>query len=164
MAQSKIKARHGIYTGQPNGTTFVAKPHDMEALNSSGGKKIKARTGVMTQEPDGITFESHKRLETAHWPVHMKTPDGPHMQHEHKKKPDNFGVEQPGGVTKNVESKMPFETPKADAAPLRGIKTITESTGLFVPAKSGPANVAGSNGMGKSEMKKGRTDKGDEKM
>jgi hypothetical protein len=160
MAQSKIKARHGVYTGQPSGTTFAAKPHDMTAKNSSEGKKISARTSIVSQSPNGTTFESHKELGiNKNWNgEQVRAPAG------QTKKPDRFGVECPTGVTSNNASgdigKF-IDTPDASAAPLRGIKTITESTGLYRPAKSGPVNMIGDVPTGKSSPKRGDTDKGD---
>jgi hypothetical protein len=164
-SRPKINARHGIMTGQPGGTTFMPKPHDLSAGNSDSGKKISARTGVMTQEPNGTTFTEHDRLETKHWPVHMKQPEGSKWEHGQTKKPDRFGVmkDEPNGTTFQGAQKALFDLPDASKAPLRGIKTITETTGLYVPAKSGPVNMAGEVPTGKSAKKKGATDKGDSK-
>jgi hypothetical protein len=157
-SRPKIKAQHGIYTGQPSGTTFAAKPHDMTAKNSSEGRKIRDDFGVTTQEPNGTTFESHKRAGVyGNWNgEQVRAPAG------QSKKPERFGVEMPTGVTSNNGSAGTLiDTPDASAAPLRGIKTITESTGIFRPAKSGPKNMIGDVPVGKSSMKRGATDKGD---
>lgn len=155
-SRPKIDARHGILTGSPSGVTFAAKPHDLTAKNSSDGKKIKARFGVMSQEPNGTTFESHKELGI------NKNWNGEQVRaaDSQSKNPDRFGVEMPTGATNVATDEALFPVPNASKAPLRGIKTITESTGLYVPAKSGPVNEVGDKAVSGSSPKKGRMDKG----
>lgn len=163
-SRSKINARHGIVTGQPDGNTFKVHPGDIGRGNSDAGSKVKARTGVMTAEPNGTTWEKPEQRQAQHWPVHMKQPDGSKWGNTQKKKADRFGVtdSNPSGVTFEAPQKALFDLPKASEAPLKGIKTITETTGLYVPAKNGPVNAIQNVPTGKGAPKKGRTDKGAE--
>jgi hypothetical protein len=153
---TKIKARTGIYSGQPSGISVVSAPLDMHQQKEN--KKRSAQFGVVTDEPCGTTFE-HAGTHIEQW-----TGLGDRAAGGQTKKPDRFGVEtkEPQGET-FMGNRTHVDQPSADVKVME-VKTISETHALYRPAKTSlDKDMVGDVPVGRSSPKKGRTGKGAEK-
>ena len=104
----------------------------------------KTSFGINANEPSGTTFVDMPKAKFA-------------GATNTKRKADFSIVTEAKGPTL-TENHSFISIPKADKGKPMGEKTMAESTGTYSPAKKGPQDFGGSEGV-KGTMKSGKTDK-----